>query len=173
MNSADSAVPDVILRNMTALYLTRGEEILLLWKPEGRAVRQVWCASAGGHFEPDELNDPAACVLRELREETGLGRASLRCFALRYVTLRMSGREIRQNYYYFAALDPDCPFAADPVSNEGTLRWFREEETRGLPMPHSARAVLDHWFREGRTNDLLYGGVAVPEGVRFTQLSAF
>lgn len=166
--------PETRLRSMTGLFLTRGDEILLLYKPTGRVVRQVWCPSAGGHFEPDEYRDPLACVLRELKEETGLTRDCLRDLALRYLTIRAGDGELRQNFYYFSSPDPDrFPDDASLRSEEGTLRWFGPEELRGLPMPHSARAVLDHWFREGRHTDVLYGGIAVPDGVRFTELTRF
>ena len=65
------------LRNMTGLYLTRGEEILLLFREGSRVVNHLWVPSAGGHFEPPELNDPEACVLRELKEELSLSREDL------------------------------------------------------------------------------------------------
>lgn len=59
------------LRCMTAVYITRGEEMLLLYRVGSRVVAPSWCG-IGGHFEPEELNDARACVLRELREEAGL-----------------------------------------------------------------------------------------------------
>ena len=88
--------PETRLRSMTGLFITRGDEILLLWKPSGRAVRQVWCPSAGGHVEPDEYRDPLACVLRELKEETGLTRDCLTGLSLRYLTIRAGDGELRQ-----------------------------------------------------------------------------
>ncbi len=60
------------LRNMTALYLLRGEKILLLYRQGGRVVNEVWTGSVGGHFEEEELNDAEACIKRELQEELGL-----------------------------------------------------------------------------------------------------
>lgn len=59
------------LRNMTAIYLFRGDKVLLLYRQGGRVVNDVWTGSAGGHFEKEELNDARACVLRELQEEGG------------------------------------------------------------------------------------------------------
>lgn len=55
---------DGTLRNMTSLYLFRPGEVLLLYREGGRVVNHVWTASAGGHFEKDELNDAKVCVLR-------------------------------------------------------------------------------------------------------------
>ena len=57
------------LRNMTAIYLLQGDKILLLYREGSKVVNHLWTGSAGGHFEPYELNDPTACVLRELKEE--------------------------------------------------------------------------------------------------------
>lgn len=59
------------LRLMTAVYITRGEDMLLLYRVGSRVVAPSWCG-VGGHFEKDELGDARACVLRELREEAGL-----------------------------------------------------------------------------------------------------
>ena len=60
------------LRNMASVYITKGDRMLLLFRQGGRVVNDVWVGSAGGHFEPHELNDARACVLRELEEELGL-----------------------------------------------------------------------------------------------------
>ena len=57
------------LRNMTTVYLFRGEQVLLLYRRGGKVVDLVWTGSAGGHFEDYELNDATACVLRETEEE--------------------------------------------------------------------------------------------------------
>ena len=64
------------LRNMTAVYLFREGKLLMLYRVGSRVVAPSWCG-VGGHFEQAELNDPRACALRELREETGLTEESL------------------------------------------------------------------------------------------------
>lgn len=92
------------LRNMTAIYLLKGEQVLLLYRQGGRVVTNVWTGSAGGHFESEELNDAKACVLRELKEELGLFEKDIDGLAMRYITLRRTNGEIRQNYYFFAKL---------------------------------------------------------------------
>lgn len=58
---------DEKLRNMTSIYLTKGDKMLLLFRQGGRVVSDTWVGSAGGHFEEKELNDPKACVLRAER----------------------------------------------------------------------------------------------------------
>ena len=105
------------LRNMTAIYLFRGEKVLLLYRQGGRVVNDVWTGSAGGHFEKDELNDAKACVLRELYEELGLRPEDIEGLALRYIALRNVKGEIRQNYYFFANIKEHVD--DNLASNEG------------------------------------------------------
>ena len=95
------------LRNMASVYLIRDEEILLLYRQGSSIVSNLWIGSAGGHFESAELNDAKACVLRELKEELDLEPGSLADLELRYVTLRYTDGELRQNYYFFAKLTTD------------------------------------------------------------------
>ena len=92
------------LRNMTTIYLLKKDRILLLYRQGGKVVSDVWTGSAGGHFEEFELNDAKTCVLREMNEELGLREDDIRNLSLRYVTLRRTKGEIRQNCYFFAML---------------------------------------------------------------------
>lgn len=158
------------LRPMTAIYLTRGEKILLLYRVGSRVVGNSYTGSAGGHIEPDEYNCARGCVLRELHEETGLTADALDGLAMRYVTMRLKGGEIRQNYYFFAELRPG--FEPDG-SNEGRLRWFSLDEIGDLPMPVTARQVILHYVAEGRHTQLLYGAVSTADGAVFTPLQEF
>lgn len=159
------------LRNMTSLYLSYENKILLLYRQGGRVVTDTWVASAGGHFEAYEINDAKACVLRELTEELGIAEASLKNLKMRYVTLRRTKEELRQNYYFFAELKmfPDIPL----TSNEGTLKWVDISEIKTLEMPFTAKFVMEHYVETGRFNDKLYGGIANGESVIFTELPEF
>lgn len=159
------------LRTMTSLYLTCGDRVLLLYREGSRVVNQVWIGAAGGHFEPQDHSDARACVLRELYEELSITEAQLLGLSLRYITLRRTPDEIRQNYYFFAEL-PDG-FRLPLSSNEGTLRWFLEEELHCLPMPFTAKYVMQHWLITGKRNDRMYCGVADGKTVAFTELTEF
>ena len=57
--------------NTTLCYICRGSEYLMLHrvKKENDINRDKWIG-VGGKFEPDE--SPDECLLREVREETGL-----------------------------------------------------------------------------------------------------
>ncbi len=156
------------LRNMTAIYLFRGREVLLLYRQGGRVVNNVWTGSAGGHFEDYELNDPKACVLRELNEELGLREADVDNLALRYITLRNTGGEIRQNYYFFAELKESVD--ANLSSNEGVCKWFSWEDIGSLEMPFTAKYVIQHYCEECHLTDIIYTGVTSNDKVYFYNL---
>ena len=125
------------LRNMTSIYITNEDKMLLLFRQGGRVVNNVWTGSAGGHFEDFELNDAKACVLRELEEELGLRETDIKNLKLRYVTLRRTKGEIRQNYFFFAELNN--PVNKSFVSNEGLCKWFAYSELLDLEMPYTAK----------------------------------
>lgn len=153
------------LRNMTAIYLFRDEKVLLLYKEGGRVVSNVWTGSAGGHFETYELNDAKACVLREMKEELGLLPTDAEGLALRYITLRSTNNEIRQNYYFFAGLKENVN--ENLSSNEGTCKWFSLDEIGSLEMPFTAKYVIEHFCKTGRFTDKLYVGVTTTDRVDF------
>jgi 8-oxo-dGTP diphosphatase len=156
------------LRNMTAIYLLRGEKVLLLYRQGGRVVNDVWTGSAGGHFEKDELNDAKACVLRELYEELGLKPEDIGGLALRYIALRNVKGEIRQNYYFFANIKEHVD--DNLASNEGICRWFSLEDIASLEMPLSARYVMDHFCATGRHTDRTYVCLANAERAEILEL---
>lgn len=167
-SEADAVEAD--LRPMTAIYLIRGDQILLLYRIGSRVVGNSYTGTAGGHMEADEYNSARACVLRELFEETGLIPDDIDGLAMRYVTMRLKGGEIRQNYYFFASLKD----GADPqTSTEGHLEWHSLDALTDLPMPHTAKQVLLHYVREGRRTDLLYGVVSQQDDAVFTPLTEF
>lgn len=159
------------LRNMTSIYITSADKMLLLFRQGGTVVNDVWVGSAGGHFEEFELNDARACVLRELEEELGLKENEIKNLSLRYVTLRRAKGEIRQNYYFFAELTNAMN---EPLqSDEGICKWFAYSELANLNMPFTAKYVIEHYLNIGRKTKDFYGGVADGESVIFTQMPEF
>lgn len=159
------------LRNMTTIYLLKKDRILLLYRQGGKVVSDVWTGSAGGHLEEFELNDAKACVLREMNEELGLHEDDIQNLSLRYVTLRRTKGEIRQNYYFFAMLKDGV--SDDLVSNEGELKWFPLNKLNELEMPYTARYVIDHYCSIGQYSDKIYTGVANENEVIFLELLEF
>lgn len=160
---------DIRLRNMTSVYFVGEEGLLCLYRVGSRVANNRYVGSAGGHFEKDELNNPKACVLREMQEELGLTEADVDGLSLRYITHRYTGGEIRQNYYYFAQLRE----ARELFSSEGTLRWVSWEEIPSLHMPISAKHMILHYLKEGRYTDNLYCGVTEETGTNFVIMQDF
>lgn len=157
------------LRNMTSLYLTDQDKILCLYRIGSRVANHKYVGSAGGHFEEQELNDPMRCILREMGEELGLTDADVEGLTLRYITHRLTGGEIRQNYYFFARLKETKVLS----STEGQLRWIKFEEIPELDMPVSARHMILHYLQEGRFTDKIYCGVTEKDGTHFVEMVEF
>ena len=157
------------LRNMTSLYLVEEDRILCLYRIGSRVVSNKYVGSAGGHFEPAELNNPRACILREMKEELGLAESDVEGLTLRYITHRLMGDEIRQNYYFFGRLKEQ----RDLVSTEGNLRWVSLEEIPELPMPVSAKHMILHYLKTGRFNNAIYGGITEESGTNFVPMVSF
>lgn len=162
---------NIMLRNMTGVYLINNDKILLLYRQGSKVANQTWIASAGGHFEEYELNDAKACVLREMQEELSVTEDMLTDLKLRYVSLRRTNGEIRQNYYFFANLKDE--YLPELASNEGDLKWFDLNEVSALKMPYSAKYMMEHYLSIGRKNDKVYVGVADGTGVVFTELEEY
>lgn len=159
------------LRNMTAIYLTCKDNILLLFRQGSKVVNDVWVGSAGGHFEPQELNDAYACVMRELKEELGISEDMLGEITIRYVSLYNRPMEMRQNYYFFAELKDMENF--DVKSKEGELRWFNINEITELEMPFTSHHVMRHWLKEGRYTDKFYAGICTDNDMVFLEMKEF
>ena len=158
------------LRPMTALYLTDGDQILLLYRIGSKIADKSYVGCAGGHFEASEYNDARACVLRELYEELGISADALEDLALRYITMRLKNGEIRQNYYFFAQAK-HLPQGLE--SREGILSWHSLDEIDDLPMPVSAKHVLLHYRSQGRFDKLLRGGMTTEDETSFIPLTEF
>ena len=157
------------LRNMTSLYLVKDSEILCLYRIGSRVVKDKYIGSAGGHFEPEELNDPRKCVLREMWEELGLTEADLDGLTLRYITHRYMNGEIRQNYYFFGRLKENRELS----STEGTLRWVPFDQIPDLNMPVSAKHMILHYLEKGRFDEQIYAGITEENGTNFIPMVEF
>ena len=165
-----SMCKDINLRNMTGIYISRGTELLMLYRIGSRVVEPSWCG-IGGHFEEPELNDPRSCMLRELEEEIGLKESALENLKLRYVTLRLKNGEIRQNYYYFADLKPGAE--VNLTSDEGRVEWISFDQVLDLKMPLTAKFMLTHYMSTGRFTDALYSGTTTETEMVFAELKEF
>lgn len=157
---------------MTALYVTdrtdaENPKMLMLYRIGSKVVDPSWCG-IGGHFEPEEVNDARACVLREVNEEIGLTEDELTDLRLRYIALRQKNGEIRHNYYFFADLKPGVQ--VELTCGEGIPKWVEYAEVNRLNMPYSAKYALEHYMEIGRYTENVYVGTAYTGGMDFAAL---
>lgn len=134
------------LRNMATIYIKKNGKMLLLDRIGSKVVKRSWCG-VGGHFEPCEVNDAKAAVLREMNEEIGLTENDLVNLDLRYIALRLVKDELRINYYFFADLKENAKINYD--CDEGILEWVSFDEVNSRQMPYTAQSVMAHYLETG------------------------
>ncbi len=114
--------------NLTTLcYIERDNSYLLLHriKKENDINKDKWIG-VGGHFEQDET--PEECLLREVKEETGL---TLHAWKLRGIITFMSN-EFHTEYMFLYTADD---FSGDiSTCNEGVLEWIDKSLVYNLPI---------------------------------------
>lgn len=116
------------MRNLTTLcYIEKDEKYLMLHRisKENDINKDKWIG-VGGHFEPDE--SPEECLLREVKEETGL---TLTSYRFRGLVTFMSDKW--QTEYM-------CLYTADEYEgemmdcDEGVLTWIEKSELEHLSL---------------------------------------
>ena len=118
---------DVKSVNTTLCYLRRGEDYLMLHRVKKQNdVNQDKWIGVGGKFEADE--SPEDCLLREVREETGL---NLTRYQYRGIVTFVSERWVTENMHLFTA---DGWTGEIGECSEGVLEWV--PRSRLLELPH-------------------------------------
>lgn len=119
----------------TLCYIERGEEWLLLHrvKKENDANRDKWIG-LGGKFEDGE--SPEECMLREVREETGL---QLTAWRYRGIVTFVSDRWETEYMHLFTA---DAFEGEVGECSEGVLEWVRKADFAALPQWEGDRIFL-------------------------------
>ena len=121
--------------NTTLCYIERGEEYLMLHriKKEHDVNRNKWIG-VGGKFEPDET--PEECLLREVKEETGLTLLKYRFRGI--LTFIAEGWESEYIHLYtateFKGTLAECA--------EGNLEWVPIDQIETLPIWDGDRIFL-------------------------------
>ena len=127
--------------NTTLCYIERDGQYLMLHrvKKENDINRDKWIG-IGGKFEDKE--SPEDCVLREVKEETGL---TLTSYSYRGLVTFVSDRYETEYMHLFTA----DGFTGDLIDcDEGTLEWVPKEKVPDLPTWAGDRIFLDLLMRE-------------------------
>ena len=132
------------MKRATLCYIRRdgaaGREYLMLYrnrKPEDPNEGK-WIG-VGGKFEPGET--PDECMLREVREETGLELRSYHfCGVIHFISDTWEDEDM---YLYRAEIGEGCAAANKmPACEEGELQWIPESRLMDLPMWEGDRLFL-------------------------------
>ena len=114
-------------KNTTLCYLELNNHYLMLHriKKEQDVNKDKWIG-VGGHFEDQE--SPEECLVREVREETGL---TLLDYRLRGIVTFLSDCYETEYMFLFTS---DC-FTGEMIScEEGELEWIPKEAVCDLPI---------------------------------------
>ena len=123
------------MRNTTLCYIRRGGDTLLLHrvKKENDENRDKW-VGIGGKFEEGE--SPEDCLLREVREETGL---TLDAWRYRGIVTFVSDEWGTEYMHLFTA---DAFHGEVRDCDEGVLEWLPWERLPQLPIWEGDRIFL-------------------------------
>ena len=117
--------------NLTTLcYIEQDGNYLMMHrvKKQHDINHDKW-VGVGGHFEPDET--PEECLLREVREETGL---VLDAFCLRGIITFQSDRWQTEYMFLYTAHAFHGAFVGRDGCREGTFEWVPKDEVSKLPI---------------------------------------
>lgn len=112
----------------TLCYIEREGQYLMLHrvKKENDLNKDKWIG-VGGHFEGDEM--PEECLLREVREETGL---TLTSWKFRGIVTFLS--DLSDEAHYMCLYTADGFEGKQIDCDEGILEWIDKESVYDLPI---------------------------------------
>ena len=132
------------MRNTTLCYLEndRGEYLMLHRVKKQHDVNQDKWIGVGGKFEENE--SPDECLLREVREETGLTLTDYRFRGV--VTFLTDGGWEGEYMYLFTARCWEGEL--DSACTEGELEWVSKDRVPQLPIWEGDKIFLELLARE-------------------------
>ena len=122
--------------NTTLCYIEREGQYLMLHrvKKENDINKDKWIG-IGGKFEDKE--SPEECLVREVREETGL---TLTDYTYRGLVTFVSDRWVTEYMHLFTARTEEDPTV---VCDEGDLEWVYKDKVQDLPIWTGDKIFLD------------------------------
>ena len=113
----------------TLCYIEKDDKYLMLHrvKKENDLNHDKW-VGVGGKFEPDET--PEECMLREVREETGLTLTRWRCRGL----LTFLWGNMTEFIHLYTADRWEGEMIKGDACKEGVLEWVPKEKVTSLPI---------------------------------------
>ena len=131
------------------VFLTRGDEVLLL---RGAPDKKLWAGKyngLGGHIEPGET--PHQAAIREVEEEAGMTVEALTLRAVVHVTLNPAPGVL---FFVFTGVAPPGELCS---SAEGTPVWVAHADIAKLPLVEDLPELLPRGLEPG---PLIYGNYA-------------
>lgn len=116
----------IIMKFTTLCYIEKDNKYLMLYrnKKENDLNEGKWIG-VGGKFE--EKESPEECLIREVKEETGL---TLTKYKLRCMVTFVSDKWETEHMYVFTASEFEGKLKE---CNEGTLKWIDKDKILELP----------------------------------------
>ena len=117
----------------TLCYIEKEESYLMLHRvsKENDVNKDKWIG-VGGHFEKDE--SPEDCLLREVKEETGLTLTSYRFRGLVTFVLKPVNHVGMEMTEYMCLYTADGYEGTLCACNEGVLEWVEKKEVLNLDL---------------------------------------
>ena len=154
------------MRNTTLCYIAQDGKYLMLHrvKKQNDLNQDKWIG-IGGKFEEGE--SPEECLLREVREETGL---LLQSWEYRGIVTFVSDEWGTEYMHLFLSGDfvPENPESGLRQCDEGVLEWIDRDELLGKPIWEGDRIFLRLLREENRpffSLKLRYAGDTLEEAV--------
>lgn len=147
----------------TLCYIEKEDSYLMLHRiSKKNDVNKGKWIGVGGHFEKDE--SPEDCLLREVKEETGLTLTSYHFRGIVTFLLKDKGSELTE---YMCLYTADGYKGTLCACNEGVLEWVRKNEIFNLNLWEGDRIFL-RLLQENRpffSLKLVYEGNCLKEAV--------
>jgi len=137
-------------------FLTHKNKVLLMKRGLHKKLGPGHWAGIGGHIDIQDIKDPRALDLaetcyREIKEETGISKESIKNMKLRYIATRKADNEIRIHYHFIGEAEAEFPL---PKCDEGELYWLDKSEIHNLPMSTSVKEAVTHWLANPNASDV-------------------